>query len=130
MISRFRCAENHTPQDHFRCVMVSYCTCTPQKTWPEGLHHNFTDTKMNDWVATLAFYAFLPGSVVVVLLASLAASGSSTSISSASRVLLTSLGTSGVRFLLKTCTRKKRYGQIFCFISPFISTANEQLKKP
>ena len=30
--TRFRCAENHTPQDHFRCVMVCYDTCTPQKT--------------------------------------------------------------------------------------------------
>ena len=31
-ITRFGCAENHIPQDHFKCVMVCYCTCTPQKT--------------------------------------------------------------------------------------------------
>ena len=31
---RFRSAENHTPQDHFRCVMVCYRTHTPQKTRP------------------------------------------------------------------------------------------------
>ena len=32
--SRFRFAENHTAQEDFRCVMVSYCTRTPQKTRP------------------------------------------------------------------------------------------------
>ena len=34
--TRFRCAENRTPQDHFRCVMVCYCTCTPQKSRPRS----------------------------------------------------------------------------------------------
>ena len=34
--TRFRCAENGTPQDHFRCVMVCYRTCTPQKTRPRS----------------------------------------------------------------------------------------------
>ena len=29
--TRFGCAENHTPQDQFRCVKVCYCTHTPQK---------------------------------------------------------------------------------------------------
>ena len=29
-----RCAENHTPQDHFRCVMVCYRTYTPRTTRP------------------------------------------------------------------------------------------------
>ena len=33
---RFRCAENHTPHDHFTCVMVFYHTGTPQKTRPVG----------------------------------------------------------------------------------------------
>ena len=33
--TRFRCAENRTPQDHFRCVMVYYRTQMPQKTRPE-----------------------------------------------------------------------------------------------
>ena len=33
--TRFRCAENRTPQDHFRCVMVCYRTPKPQKTRPE-----------------------------------------------------------------------------------------------
>ena len=32
--TRFRCADNCTPQDHFRCVMVCYHTCMPQKTRP------------------------------------------------------------------------------------------------
>ena len=27
--TRFKSAENHTSQDHFRCVMVCYCTRTP-----------------------------------------------------------------------------------------------------
>ena len=31
-VYNLRCAENCTPQDHFRCVMVCYCTHTPQKT--------------------------------------------------------------------------------------------------
>ena len=33
--TRFRCAENRTLKDHFRCVMVCYCTRTPQKTRPD-----------------------------------------------------------------------------------------------
>ena len=32
-----RCAENCTPQDHFRCVMVLYRICIPQKTSPTHL---------------------------------------------------------------------------------------------
>ena len=32
--TKFRCAENCTPQNHFRCVMVCFCSCTPQKTRP------------------------------------------------------------------------------------------------
>ena len=37
----FRCAENHTSQDHFRCVMVCYCARTPQKTKPD-FHHVYS----------------------------------------------------------------------------------------
>ena len=33
--TRFRCVENRTPQDFFRCVMVCYRTHMPQKTGPE-----------------------------------------------------------------------------------------------
>ena len=33
--TRFRYAKNRNPQDHFRCVMVCYRTCTPQKTRPD-----------------------------------------------------------------------------------------------
>ena len=32
--TRVWCAENHTPQDHFRCVMMCYRTRAPQKTRP------------------------------------------------------------------------------------------------
>ena len=32
--TRIRCAENCTPQDHFRHVMECYCTCMPKKTRP------------------------------------------------------------------------------------------------
>ena len=34
-ITKFSCAENHTPQDYIRCVMVCYCTPMPQKDWPD-----------------------------------------------------------------------------------------------
>ena len=33
-LTRFRYAENHTPQDHFRCGVGCYRTCTPQKIRP------------------------------------------------------------------------------------------------
>ena len=34
--TRFRCAENGTPQDHFRCVMgyANALACMPQRTRP------------------------------------------------------------------------------------------------
>ena len=37
----FRCAENHTPQDHFSCVMMFYCTHMPQKTRPGQMIKSF-----------------------------------------------------------------------------------------
>ena len=35
--TNFRCAKNHAPQDHFRCVMVCYRTHTFQKTRPDTI---------------------------------------------------------------------------------------------
>ena len=41
--TRFSCTENHTPQDHFRCVMVCYRTRTPQKTRPATMNIDSSD---------------------------------------------------------------------------------------
>ena len=43
--TRFMCADNCAPQDHFRCVMVCYMYLTgmPQKAMPGGVfHYNIT----------------------------------------------------------------------------------------
>ena len=47
--ARFRCDENRCPQDHFRCVMVCYCTRTFQKTMPDTISPDYITIKEWKW---------------------------------------------------------------------------------
>ena len=59
--TRFRCAENQTPQDHFRCVMVCYRTHTPQKTRPVDIYPGKPKRKYIYWIFPQSHQTVLRG---------------------------------------------------------------------
>ena len=64
--TRFRCAENHTPQDHFRCVIVCFSNHTSQE---QGLILVNKDHGNRTFYNVLFVYSFqVPASVSMSVL--------------------------------------------------------------
>ena len=63
--TRFRCAEKHTPQNHYRCVMARYLTRNPKKdkAWFNKLVYQLITVTVNlvgDWVLTAYLGGYHP----------------------------------------------------------------------